>query len=153
MDVQPDGPRPVDWGLAHGLGTPRFAARRFTASKLSLLRARRFAYTTLTSWGLDQCADEATLVAVELMTNAAEHALDADEYGGRDSAWLGLSCTARTVTCTVSDPSTRPPRNAPNDLLADTGRGMAIVAVLSDGWGCNILSDGTGKTVWAHLRT
>ncbi|GGS72336.1 hypothetical protein GCM10010222_11420 [Streptomyces tanashiensis] len=151
MDVQPDGPRPLDWGLTQGLGVPRFAARRFTASSLSLYSARHFAHETLTSWGLEQCADDATLVAVELMTNAAEHALEEEGRDPRGSAWLGLSCTGRTVTCTVSDPSTQLPRGGSGDLLADTGRGMSIVTALSDDWGCSVLDDGTGKAVWAHL--
>ncbi|MFD6343122.1 ATP-binding protein [Streptomyces roseolus] len=151
MNVHATGLRPVDWGLMQGLGVPRFAARRFTASSLSLSSARRFAHETLTSWGLQRCADDATLVAVELMTNAATHALTAESDEETATAWLGLSCTDRTVTCTVSDPSAQRPRTTTQDPLAEVGRGMRIVTALSDDWGCDIHPDGTGKAVWAHL--
>ncbi|MFF0484964.1 ATP-binding protein [Streptomyces sp. NPDC004435] len=152
MDVHAAGLRPVDWGLGQGLGVPRFAAHRFTASSLSLSGARRFTHETLTSWGLERCADDATLVAAELMTNAATHALAAESDEEAAAAWLGLSCTDRTVTCTVSDPSDQRPRTTTQDPLAEGGRGLRIVTALSDDWGCDVHADGTGKAVWAHLQ-
>ncbi|GGV01516.1 hypothetical protein GCM10010211_81020 [Streptomyces albospinus] len=143
-------PRLTDWGLAMGLEVPRFTAHRFTTCPAGLRKVRRHTRSTMQAWGLSACADEAVMVANELVTNALRHGLT--QQSPNDVGWLGLMHTANTVTCAVKDSSSIMPTYAPAHLLARYGRGLCVVDALSCSWGCSTL-EGTGKTVWACLPT
>ncbi|MFI5524293.1 ATP-binding protein [Streptomyces platensis] len=137
----------VDWGLAMGLGVPRFTTRRFTACPLALQKARRYTRQTLEQWGLFPCVGDATAVVNELVANALRHSLSrcpSCRFG-----WLGLMYAAGTVTCAVQDPTADAPIPLPADGLASSGRGLLIITTLSDSWGYT--AQATGKTVWARL--
>jgi anti-sigma regulatory factor (Ser/Thr protein kinase) len=88
---------------------------------------------------------EVTLVATELVGNAIRHGGAADS-DGVDVTW---TIDSGSVTIVVADPSaTRPePRSAAPD--AEGGRGLTIVAALSDEWGVD--ADDRGKRVWARI--
>lgn len=139
---------PLDWGLPMGLGTPPFAAHRFTSAPETAKATRCFARHTLESWEFTNKADNAITVANELVTNAIQHALTRH---GDQSAWLALTALRHSVVCAVNDPSPRPPRPSAPGRLKGRGRGLRIVTALSDEWGYRTLGNGTGKTVWARI--
>lgn len=140
---------PLDWGLAMGLGTPPFAAHRFTAHPSSLARTRHFTRNTLRQWGMASCVDDATTVTAELVANAVQHVLTSRPSPA--AGWLGLARIRDTVLCAVSDPSRTAPTPLTGKPLAESGFGLHIVKALSDAWGCSFLAGGQGKTVWARI--
>ncbi|WP_050502821.1 ATP-binding protein [Streptomyces monomycini] len=150
MTQDPSAPRPLyvlNHELAMGLGVPQFTARRFTAHPDSLRALPPFIRRTLRAWDVPVCMHDALTVVSELAANAARHAL------GDAHAWLGLAGTEHFILCTVTDPSTRLPEPVQSQTdSSDCRRGLRVVHRLSEEWGCTLLSDGTGKTVWARLR-
>ncbi|MEV0264737.1 ATP-binding protein [Streptomyces sp. NPDC050617] len=146
----PPRPVPLDWGLAMGLGMPRFAARRLTARERSLGPVRAFVRHTLTRWDLTAALDDVTLVACELAANALRHALRGEHAA--DCGWLALAHTRHTVLCAATDPDPRFPLGPPHrDGLAEDGWGLTLVRALSDTWGWHRLPGGGGKSVWAKI--
>jgi anti-sigma regulatory factor (Ser/Thr protein kinase) len=123
-----------------------FAALRFDATPGSVTRARGFLRSTLTGWRMDELVDDATAVAAELVANAVTHALAPPA----DSAWIALVRSDDAVVCAVADPSPLLPAVGDPGPLAESGRGLRIVAELSDSWG-HSQPRAAGKTVWARL--
>ena len=130
---------------------------RFVADPVSVPEARRITLATLTQWRLEQLGDDVSLVVTELCTNAALHS---------DGRFLDLLLERRgqTVRIAVSDDGCVPaaavvrrplallPKSAaplPLENAATTGRGLAIVEILSDSWG--VTETAGGKRVWAEL--
>ena len=115
------------------------------ATLASVADARQAARTWLEGHGAaDDVAGRVILVVSELVTNAVRH-------GG--TGWvlsLRRSSDDGKVVVRVSD--TGP--GAPSITLAaddaTSGRGLALVAALSDGWGWDPSPTG-GKVVWAEL--
>ncbi len=143
----PSRPAPLDWGLAMGLGMPRFAARRFTARDRSLRPVRAFVRHTLTRWELAAGLDDVTLVACELVGNALCHALLGEHAD--DCGWLTLAHARHTVLCTATDPDVR--FSLGSGRGAESGWGLTVVRALSDSWGWHRFPDGAGKCVWAKI--
>jgi two-component sensor histidine kinase len=113
---------------------------------LSASVIRRSLVADLEPHALDETSvHEVTLVTTELVGNAIRHGSGPDREGV-DVSW---TISTGSVTIVVSDPSTtRPePRFAAPD--AEGGRGLTIVAALSDEWGVD--SDDAGKRVWARV--
>jgi pimeloyl-ACP methyl ester carboxylesterase/anti-sigma regulatory factor (Ser/Thr protein kinase) len=104
--------------------------------------ARRLVDTTLTEWGVGDLAEDAALVASELVTNALRH--------GLPPVSLAVSLEAATLRVAVHDgrPEALP---LPRDLRDDetNGRGLVIVGRLAQRWGWD--RDESGKSVWADL--
>jgi len=94
-------------------------------------------------------ADDVAVVVSELLTNALRHAAPAD-VGARpgNGVRLGLLQPGPSLLCVVADEDPRPPVSRDPEDFAETGRGLHIVAALSDDWGYAILGD-AGKVVWA----
>ncbi|MEV4802622.1 ATP-binding protein [Nonomuraea sp. NPDC049421] len=90
--------------------------------------------------------DDAVLMVSELVTNALMY--------GDDPYELLLLVDPREVMCVVVDGSPLLPAPAPHDLAAEHGRGLRIVARLSDGfYGCHpqryvTRPDLVGKATW-----
>ena len=102
---------------------------------------RRFVAEVLESWDLSPIDWDASLVVSELANNALRH--------GASSFRVLVSRTDSGVRVGVHDSSPgRPLRRAAAAEDVD-GRGMTIVAALSQGWGCEQL--GEGKCTWAEL--
>jgi hypothetical protein len=141
-----------DWSTALNLGDDGFAALRFDAAPETPARTRRFLSDTLTGWHLHPVLDEVNAVAAELVANAIRHALTPPARGGDDrgTAWIALIHRQHSVICAVADPSSAPPVPREPDELAETGRGLCIVAALSEAWG-HSPPDPAGKTVWARI--
>ncbi|MCR3728123.1 PAS domain S-box-containing protein [Streptomyces umbrinus] len=101
--------------------------------------ARQYATEQLTRWGLDEAAFVTELVVSELVTNAIR-------YGG-SPIQLRL-IRDRTLICEVSDASSTSPHLRRARTFDEGGRGLLLVAQLTDRWGTR--PSGTGKTIWAE---
>ena len=66
---------------------------------------------------------------------------------------LGLLHAGPSVLCAVADPSTQAPVLRQPDWLDETGRGLQLVASLSDAWGYCAAPGQPGKVVWATFAT
>ncbi|MFF0483346.1 SpoIIE family protein phosphatase [Streptomyces sp. NPDC004435] len=102
-------------------------------------RARAMAAEQLGRWGLDDLAFTTELVVSELVTNAIRHS----------SGPIGLRLIRdRSLICEVSDSQHTSPhaRYAGND--EEGGRGLFMVAQLTEHWGTRYMP--TGKTIWAE---
>jgi anti-sigma regulatory factor (Ser/Thr protein kinase) len=121
----------------------------------SVREARRFTRQTLQRWGLPELFDNVALVTSELVTNALRHGVGADT-GPHPAAVriaappvrLSLAHWTSRVVCSVRDPSDQGPMAKTPDFIAESGRGLHLVASCSDAWGWHPLA-GTGKVVWA----
>ncbi|MFC4036173.1 ATP-binding protein [Streptomyces polygonati] len=131
-----------------------FAALRFDASPVSVTRTRRFLRSTLLGWRLQELVDDATTIAAELVANAVTHALRPPRphppLPADPTAWIALLRFERAVVCAVADPSPRLPALSRPEPFAESGRGLHIVAELSETWG-HSPPEPSGKTVWARL--
>jgi hypothetical protein len=147
---------PQVWGGPGAVGESGFAALRFDATPGSVTRTRSFLRSTLTGWQLPELVDDATTIAAELVANAVTHALR--PAGGpplppEPSAWIALVRTDHAVVCAVADPSPALPAMAEPEPFAESGRGLRIVAELSETWGHSQPEAAAGKTVWARLAS
>ncbi len=108
----------------------------------SVSAARRFVRQVLTAWHLDAAVDTAQLLTSELATNAVLHA--------RTAFAVLVSQQGDEVRVDVLDGSPVPPRQRRTTSTAATGRGVAMVARLSTGWGATPSErlDGFTKGVW-----
>jgi two-component sensor histidine kinase len=115
---------------------------------ISASAIRRRLTDDLAPYGLDEASvHEVTLVATELVGNAVRHGSSGDAERV-DVTW---SIDPGSVTIVVADPSGTPPQPQVADPDAESGRGLTIVAALSDEWG--VESDDRGKKVWARVPT
>ena len=121
----------------------RTAERSFAPATSSVRDARRFMTTCLQRWDLEAAVWTCQLLLGELATNAVLHA----GPGGFTVVVRGLPDGA--VRLEVRDGSVRPPRLRDYGTSSTTGRGVALVAQLSRGWG--VLPSGTGKVVWCEV--
>jgi Histidine kinase-like ATPase domain len=108
--------------------------------------AREFTVATLRGWNLENLAEEAVIIATELVTNAIRHGAVGD--GHVELAWQR---DAARVICIVVDGSPRPPVLAAADLSAESGRGLQVVQALAASWGWMMMG-ATQKAVWAALQ-
>lgn len=101
-------------------------------------RARRWLRGVLEAAGRPDCVDVAELACTELVTNAVLHAHTAVEV----TVEVGAS-----VRVEVHDASATLPSQRGRDTHATTGRGLALVAAITDAYG---ISDAGphGKTLW-----
>lgn len=120
-----------------------------TATPCARLHARH----VLWEWGLHTVADTAELLVSELVTNGV-HASRAME--GRPPVWLRLSADKVRVLIEVWDGNIQPPepRELNDGLPAfgdEGGRGLFLVAMLSDHWNWYPTQEPEGKVVWCEL--
>jgi two-component sensor histidine kinase len=108
----------------------------------SIRRARNVLRDACSDWALPaSSAENAGLVLTELVANVVDHAATACdvvvEYDGK-RLWLSVSDHSRGV-----------PQVRLGDPRAQRGRGLQLVATLSDQWGVEHLRH--AKTIWAVL--
>ncbi|MER6825450.1 ATP-binding protein [Streptosporangium sp. NPDC000563] len=124
----PGDPRTVCWDLPHDLPI--------------VGKARAMVSETLAAWALQHLADDAVLVAGELLANAIVH--------GEPVVRLSLWTSPDELQIQVTDRGTGQPRHLTLDAEATHGRGLAIVGALAHDHGVTPLPDRPGKTVWAR---
>jgi len=113
-------------------------------SSLAPRRAREFFRSTHCPAHQARAVDEAQLLITELVTNAVLH--------GGPPVTLGLACDGgRGLQVRVSDgsPLSPPTPGEEVDLDSESGRGIALVDVLTDDWGVEPTAE--GKAVWFRL--
>ncbi|MET9125763.1 ATP-binding protein [Streptomyces sp. NPDC004528] len=92
--------------------------------------------------------DNAVLATGELFANAVGHG----SPDPADTVTVTLERTGHELRVTVADRSCAAPRPRTTDPAAESGRGLAIVAALTDDWGIAPPDPGTtGKKVWFTL--
>ncbi|MFI1482514.1 SpoIIE family protein phosphatase [Streptomyces sp. NPDC020747] len=101
--------------------------------------ARAQASRQLAAWGLEEASFITELVVSELVTNAIRY--------GEAPIQLRL-IRDRTLICEVSDGSSTAPHLRRARTFDEGGRGLLLVAQLTQGWGTRHTS--TGKTIWAE---
>ncbi len=112
--------------------------------------ARLHTRLLLFEWGLAAFNERVELLVCELVTNAVK----ASQFPDRMvpvRLWL-LSDVAR-VLILVWDTSPQQPVLIDADEDADSGRGLLLVAALSQQWGCYVPQEMGGKVVWALCAT
>jgi hypothetical protein len=103
--------------------------------------ARHFLVETLRCWGHHDLIDRAALAVTELATNAVLHA--------RSAFTVVVASGTGMVKVSVRDDSPVPPRLSLGAPLAQSGRGVALVAAVANRWGTDVLAQ--GKVVWAEI--
>jgi anti-sigma regulatory factor (Ser/Thr protein kinase) len=109
----------------------------------SVTTGRHFVRDTLLDWDLARLVEDAELGVSELVANAVRYA--------KTDVTLTISVeTEVTIAVIDSEPRLRRPfRYATDDLFAESGRGLRIVAAVADDWGIEARSG--GKAVWFSL--
>ncbi|WP_060882429.1 ATP-binding SpoIIE family protein phosphatase [Streptomyces caniscabiei] len=121
------------------LDAEQVAVWNLTDDPALVANARKLATDQLTRWGLEEAAFVTELVVSELVTNAIR-------YGG---APIQLRLIRdRTLICEVSDASSTSPHLRRARQFDEGGRGLLLVAQLTDRWGSR--PSGAGKTIWAE---
>ncbi|MFJ8437496.1 ATP-binding protein [Kitasatospora griseola] len=118
--------------------------------RLASVRAvRHRARNVLVSWSLDaDDLDDVLYVVDELAANAARHSPP-----GMHHVSLDLSPDGDSLVVTVHDLSRAMPyipAGAEDNPVAESGRGLLLVAELSESWGAAPTTG--GKKVWAEMR-
>jgi anti-sigma regulatory factor (Ser/Thr protein kinase) len=107
--------------------------------------ARRAAREVLTAWAVPEgYVDDALLVVSELVANAVRHAHTVSTLE------LELSDGGRRLRVALADGSSTAPRLRHAHYSAEDGRGMGILAALSDRWGIELHVG--GKRVWWEVE-
>ncbi|GAA0666649.1 hypothetical protein GCM10010193_17870 [Kitasatospora atroaurantiaca] len=111
----------------------------FEADLSLVARARELVVTQLAGWDLEELAFVTELVVSELVTNAIRYA---------GAPVLLRLIHDRVLVCEVSDPSSTQPRLRRARETDEGGRGLFLVAQLTDRWGSRFT--GGGKTIWSE---
>ncbi|MGK5698182.1 ATP-binding SpoIIE family protein phosphatase, partial [Streptomyces sp. URMC 128] len=123
----------------HALDPGRIAAWDMTADPALVGEVRACAMRRMSDWGLDETAFAAELILSELITNAVRH--------GTGPIRVRL-LYGRTLICEVSDASNTAPHLRRAASTDEGGRGLFLVAQLSQSWGTRYLPE--GKVIWAE---
>ncbi|MDX3697675.1 SpoIIE family protein phosphatase [Streptomyces europaeiscabiei] len=99
--------------------------------------ARKFTLEQLEAWGLEEASFVTELVVSELVTNAIRY--------GEPPIRLRL-IRDTSLICEVSDASNTAPHLRRARAFDEGGRGLLLVAQLTQGWGTRHTTD--GKTIW-----
>lgn len=104
---------------------------------------RRIVSAQLRYWRLDALVDPATLGVTELLANVHRHARPSKQCA------LELCALLDQLTISVHDLDPTLPRIRTVDTWETSGRGLSLIAALSQSWG--VRPQGTGKVVWFTL--
>jgi PAS domain S-box-containing protein len=138
-------PDPADDDVAllmartRALAGDRVATWDLPADPAVVTSAREQALARLADWGLGEAAFATELVISELVTNAIRHA--------RSPIRLRL-IRDRALICEVSDGSSTAPHPRLARELDEGGRGLLLVAQLTQRWGSRQTPH--GKTIWTE---
>ncbi|MET8399137.1 SpoIIE family protein phosphatase [Streptomyces sp900116325] len=121
----------------HALSPDRMASWSLPEDPQAAGLARRHVREQLSAWGLDDMATTTELLVSELVGNVVRH--------GRGPLRLRLLLDADLV-CEVSDGSLTMPRVRHASETDEGGRGLQLVAALSQRWGTRYTA--AGKCIW-----
>ncbi|GAA3754140.1 ATP-binding protein [Spinactinospora alkalitolerans] len=112
--------------------------------------ARELAMAVLREWGMSRMAGDVELVVSELVTNALRHAgvRAFDAPGCENVIQLSMMRRGGELICAVRDGSDQLPAQREPDFMAESGRGLHLVACFSRSWGA-VPTVPDGKFVWA----
>ncbi|MBC9726242.1 SpoIIE family protein phosphatase [Streptomyces sp. TRM68367] len=123
----------------HALGSEHVAQWELPSDPAVVSRSRAAVTEQLAAWGMDELAFTTELVASELVTNAIRHA-----HGPVQLRLL----RDRALICEVSDGSSTSPRLRRARTEDEGGRGLFLVAQLTERWGTRYTP--YGKVIWAE---
>ncbi|MER5791325.1 SpoIIE family protein phosphatase [Streptomyces sp. NPDC001980] len=124
-----------------GLPPTRVASWDIPADPALVAPIRKQVVEQLDVWNLSMAAFTAELVVSELVTNAIRY--------GAHPIGLRLIHDTTTLICEVSDTSHTAPHLRRAKTWDEGGRGLLLVAQLTQRWGTR--HTGEGKTIWAEL--
>lgn len=117
----------------------------FQALPSRIGQVRRIVSAQLRYWHLGPLTDRVALGLTELLANVHQHA------GPDKHCTVEMVFLQDRLTVSVRDHDPHLPNLRHQDALATSGRGLALVAALSDSWGIREQHDGSGKVVWFTL--
>jgi anti-sigma regulatory factor (Ser/Thr protein kinase) len=109
-------------------------------------QVRRIISAQLRYWQLDPLIDRAALGVTELLTNVHRHA-QPDKI-----CTVDIELLLERLTVSVSDHDPRLPSLTAAAPLDTGGRGLALIAAVSESWGIRPQGD-SGKSIWFTLPT
>jgi PAS domain S-box-containing protein len=121
------------------LGASQVATWDVEPDPAQVAATRQAATEQLAAWGLEETAFVTELVVSELVTNAIRY--------GEPPIQLRL-IRDRSLICEVSDGSSTSPHLRRAHAFDEGGRGLLLVAQLTQRWGSR--QTGRGKTIWAE---
>lgn len=124
----------------HLMAADGIAAWEVPADPSAVARVRAEASEQLTRWGLEEQVFTTELVLSELVTNAIR-------YGTGDPVQVRLLYD-RSLICEVSDGSSTSPHLRYAADEDEGGRGLFLIAQLTEGWGTRYHA--RGKTIWCE---
>ncbi|WP_259294439.1 SpoIIE family protein phosphatase/ATP-binding protein [Streptomyces canus] len=143
LDARPPSRASDDIALivarTRALAADRIAEWQVPADPAAVSNVRASVSRQLARWGLDELAFTTELILSELVTNAIR-------YGG-DSIHVRMLFD-RTLICEVFDTSSTSPHLRYAAMTDEGGRGLFLVAQLSDRWGTRYTP--AGKVIWAE---
>ncbi|MFJ7073920.1 SpoIIE family protein phosphatase [Streptomyces sp. NPDC098781] len=141
----PPGGVPDDVALllarTQGLPASRVATWHIPADPALVAPIRKQVLEQLDLWSLSEASFTAELVVSELVTNAIRY--------GSQPIRLRLIHDTATLICEVSDTSHTAPHLRRAKIFDEGGRGLLLVAQLTQRWGSRHTAD--GKTIWAEI--
>jgi PAS domain S-box-containing protein len=141
----PEGGAPDDVALllarTQGLAASNVATWDIPADPALVAPIRKQVADRLETWELTEATFTAELVVSELVTNAIRY--------GEPPIRLRLIHDDETLICEVSDSSHTAPHLRRAKTFDEGGRGLLLVAQLTQRWGSRYTPE--GKTIWAEL--
>ncbi|MDX2683064.1 SpoIIE family protein phosphatase [Streptomyces sp. NY05-11A] len=123
----------------HALAADRMASWQLPEDPRAAGQAREHIRKQLSVWGLDDLTMTTELIVSELVGNVVRHA--------KGPVQLRLLRSASLV-CEVSDGSLTTPRMRRASEMDEGGRGLQLVAALSQRWGTRYTA--VGKSIWTE---
>lgn len=132
-------------GVAAVISQPsRYCTVELQAQPSRIGQVRRIVSAQLRYWHLDSLIDQAALGVTELLTNVHRHA-QPDKV-----CTVEIELLLDRLTVSVHDHDPRLPEVRDAEPFATCGRGLAMIAAVSESWGVRPHGD-TGKVVWFTL--